>query len=201
MHAFTQRAVAISLVATMTFIVTVGAVEKYGNTDTVKIETPQNVAFYDVNDELQVDTFIDAKALNCMAMNMYFEARNQRTDDAMIAVGYTVLNRANHPRFPDNVCDVIYQARRDANGNPIRNRCQFSWACDGKPDVVNMEHPIERRAWERAVDLAHKVMTFQVDNPVGNATMYHATYVKPYWRRAYNRVTQIETHIFYEPRT
>lgn len=201
MHAFTQRALAISMVATMTFIVSYGAVLEYVDSKTTSIHSEQNYAVYNVDADLQVQTAIDPQAVNCMAMNMYFEARNQRSDEAMIAVGYTVLNRTNSPRFPDNICDVIYQSRRDANGNPIRNRCQFSWACDGKPDVVNMDHPIERRAWERAVDLAHKVLTFQVDNPVGNATMYHATYVKPYWRRAYNRVTQIETHIFYEPRS
>lgn len=188
------------MVATMTFIISIGVAIQVGESTTY-IDSEQNYAVYDINNELQVQTIIDPQAINCMAMNMYFEARNQQSDEAMIAVGYTVLNRTNNPRFPDNICEVIYQARRDSNGNPIRHRCQFSWACDGKPDVVNMEHPIERRAWERAVNLAYKVLTFQVDNPVGNATMYHATYVQPYWRRAYNRVVQIETHIFYEPRT
>lgn len=143
---------------------------------------------------------IDQKALDCMATNLYFEARNQDTDEAMAAVGYTVLNRvnANTRQYPDSICEVVYQGRRNAQGNYIRNRCQFSWVCDGMADVPNMRHPQEAQAWERAQRVAREVILGTIDNPVGNATMYHATYVRPYWVRAFTRVVQIEDHIFYK---
>ena len=140
---------------------------------------------------------IDERDFECMRTNMYFEARNQKTDESFIAVGYTVLNRVASKRYPNSVCDVVYQARRDSNDNPIRNKCQFSWACDGKPDVPNLKNVLEQRAWERAGELAAAVLRNEVDNPVGNATMYHATYVSPYWKTAYTKVATIETHIFY----
>ncbi len=140
---------------------------------------------------------IDKAEFECMRTNMYYEARNQKTDAAYIAVGYTVLNRVESKRYPDSVCDVVQQARRDSKGNTIRNKCQFSWYCDGKPDEPNLNNVLERKAWERAGELAAQVLRNEVDNPIGNATMYHATYVSPYWKKAYRKVATIETHIFY----
>lgn len=140
---------------------------------------------------------LDPKEFECMRTNMYYEARNQKSDEAYIAVGYTVLNRVESKRYPNSICGVVQQARRDSNGTPIRNKCQFSWYCDGKPDVPNLANVLERRAWERAAELAAVVMRNEVDNPIGTATMYHATYVNPYWKSAYHKVATIETHIFY----
>lgn len=141
---------------------------------------------------------VDERQLECMALNMYFEARNQNTTEAMAAVGYTVLNRVATSRYPNTICGVVYQGKRDRNGNYVRNRCQFSWVCDGKADVPNVSNSIEAQAWNTANEVAMQVLTGTIDNPVGNAIMYHATYVKPRWAKAYDMVTQIEDHIFYE---
>lgn len=141
---------------------------------------------------------VDKRQLECMALNVYFEARNQSTVESMAAVAYTVLNRVAAPRFPNNICDVVFQGRRDASGNYVRHRCQFSWVCDGKADRPNLNHPVEAEAWHKSVEVAMKVLTGDIDNPIGNATMYHATYVKPHWARAYMLVAQVEDHIFYE---
>lgn len=141
---------------------------------------------------------IDPKEFDCMRTNMYYEARNQRTDEAYAAVGFTVLNRIENRRYPKTVCEVVQQAHRDSRGNPIRHKCQFSWFCDGKSNTPNLTNVIERRAWERAGRLAEAVMRGDIENPIGNATMYHAHYVSPYWRKAYARVATIESHIFYQ---
>ena len=82
--------------------------------------------------------------ITCLAQNIYFEARDQPTVGQM-AVAYVVLNRVHHPAWPDTVCDVIregptYSWKQDY---PIRNRCQFSWYCDGKPDVPKDQRCME----------------------------------------------------------
>lgn len=141
---------------------------------------------------------VDSEELNCMALNMYFEARNQETVEAMAAVGYTVLNRVASNRYPDSICNVVFQGRRTDDGGYVRNKCQFSWVCDGLPDTPKVKHPVEFEAWNRAQEIAIQVLRGEIDNPVGNATMYHATYVRPYWMRAYSMVAQVEDHIFYE---
>lgn len=195
MHIYLQRSIAAGLSGMMAFMVLHGYhdiyVDKTDEFKTIDIELVGNT--YNVN--------YDTADLNCMAINMYFEARNQDTDEAMAAVGYTVLNRVVSERYPDTVCNVVYQARRDSAGNPIRNKCQFSWACDGLPDRVNMDNVLERQAWERANRIAQEVLEGKIDNPVGNATMYHATYVRPYWRTAYTQVAKVETHIFYSAKS
>jgi spore germination cell wall hydrolase CwlJ-like protein len=140
---------------------------------------------------------INQRELDCMASNMYFEARNQNSDLAMVAVGYTVLNRVASNKYPNDVCKVVYQGKRLSNGAYARNKCQFSWVCDGASDRPNTKHPVERKAWNKAQKLAMQVLQKRVANPIGNATMYHATYVKPYWVSAFKRVRRIEKHIFY----
>ena len=76
-----------------------------------------------------------AKAMNnsaeCLAKNMYFEARNQGTA-GWLAVTAVVLNRVNDKRFPNTICEVITQGPSRPswkNKNiriPIKHRCQFS---------------------------------------------------------------------------
>lgn len=162
--------------------------------ETVEIEVEQEPEIIEAEKFL---VKLDEAEFNCMRTNMYFEARNQKSDDAYIAVGYTVLNRVKSSRYPNSICGVVTQAKRDANGQPIRHKCQFSWYCDGKPDVPNLANVIERKAWERAGELAAQVMRNEVDNPIGDATMYHANYVSPSWKRAFQKVAVIESHIFY----
>ena len=48
--------------------------------------------------------------LTCLALNIYFEARNQPVM-GQIGVSMVVLNRVNSTDYPDNVCDVIYQGK------------------------------------------------------------------------------------------
>ncbi len=131
--------------------------------------------------------------ITCLAQNIYFEARDQPTVGQM-AVAYVVLNRVHHPAWPDTVCDVIregptYSWKQDY---PIRNRCQFSWYCDGKPDI-----PKDQRAWNRAVSVAEEVYYSYglTINVVDGATFYHSVDVNPAWNREY--ITTIEDHIFY----
>lgn len=160
---------------------------------------PETVKYTPVKDmPVRERIAIKQKQFDCLATNLYFEARNQKTDKAMAAVGYTVLNRVASKSYPDSVCDVVYQGRKAKSGGYIRHKCQFSWVCDGAPDIPSDRNKIEIAAWNRAKNVALKVLQGTIHNPVGNATMYHATYVSPYWKRAYIMVAQIEDHIFYE---
>ena len=82
----------------------------------------------------QLDFQVERRAIECLAMNIYFETRASSLADAM-AVSDVVLNRVNHTKYPNNVCSVVKQAKLDSAGNPKRHMCQFSWYCDGKADI------------------------------------------------------------------
>lgn len=135
----------------------------------------------------------------CLAQNIYFEAGNQSVE-GQVAVAWVTLNRMEDSSFPDTICDVVKQARRDENGNIIRHKCQFSWYCDGKSDKIPSD-VVSQRAWEKAQLISHVVLLDWAranSSPVQNATFYHANYVKPSWARAFDKVAVVGDHIFYE---
>ena len=147
-------------------------------------------------------------SVKCLALNMYHEARSQGTA-GLFAVSAVVLNRVNDPRFPDSVCEVVYQGptreswktrqHKDLPDNkrkyyPIKNRCQFSWYCDGKSDI-----PHNKKKWEEALDLSASIMHNEIlfIDITDGALFYHADYVTPGWAKTKQKTVEVEDHIFY----
>ncbi|MET0009100.1 MAG: cell wall hydrolase [Candidatus Thiodiazotropha sp. 6PLUC9] len=127
--------------------------------------------------------------LQCLALNIYFEARSESVK-GQHAVGHVVMNRVAHRGFPNTICDVVKQG-----GEVRRNRCQFSWWCDGRSD-----EPANRKAWLKSLDLAYDIYLGRVSDPTRGALWYHADYVSPKWSKALTMVTKIGQHIFYQSR-
>lgn len=136
---------------------------------------------------------ISTQDFECLVRNVYFEARGE-SSLAQRAVAWVTMNRVASSSFPDTVCDVVHQAQRDSQGNPIRHQCQFSWYCDGKSDT-----PTDAQALEHAERMAREVLVnyFDRPDPTEGSLYFHADYVTPSWRRSFNRVVQIDKHIFY----
>ncbi len=127
-----------------------------------------------------------ADEINCLALNIYFEARSE-PETGKLAVGHVVMNRVNSGRFPSTVCDVVQQG-----GGLRRYRCQFSWWCDGRSDK-----PLNKREWRKSAELALNVYWGRTEDPTEGALWYHADYVKPAWRKTFERGPKIGRHIFY----
>ncbi len=135
-------------------------------------------------------TKVSDKELWCLATAIYFEARGENYR-GQVAVAQVVMNRVEDHRYPDTICGVVFQNQHR------RNACQFSFACDGIPEVVN-----EPKPWAQAEEIALGVTRGELHlAEVGNATHYHATYVRPDWARRMNKVTQIGLHVFYKFKT
>lgn len=133
------------------------------------------------------------KQLHCLATNIYHEARNEGLTGQR-AVAWATLNRVESPKYPNTVCEVVYQAKLNENGIPYKNKCQFSWFCDGKSDEI-----ADRASWNVAEQIAFEVITAygKETDPTNGAFMYHAHYVTPYWASAYEKQARIDSHIFY----
>ncbi|MEM9285748.1 MAG: cell wall hydrolase [Pseudomonadota bacterium] len=127
----------------------------------------------------------EAEEHACLSQAIYFEARNQSVL-GQIAVADVILNRVDHGRFPDTVCGVVFQ------GEERRNRCQFSFACDGLPETA-----YEKDAWAKSEALADLIMRGFRPPLTRYATFYHAEYVSPRWAKAFVETTVIGDHIFY----
>jgi hypothetical protein len=130
-----------------------------------------------------------AKSEKCLANAVYFEARGEAVR-GQIAVAQVVMNRVFSPFYPNNVCDVIYQ-------NSNRHlACQFTFACDGIPDVIT-----EPDAWLRAKRIAHDMLDGKLWMPeVAKSTHYHAYWVHPDWVNEMKKIYRLGVHTFYRPR-
>jgi len=169
-------------------------------------------------EEFLEDKGIDAQFysqddVDCLTENMYFEARSDGYA-GMYATSMVVMNRVMDSRYPDSVCGVVKQgpvreswktrdnpkiADNDRKYFPVKNKCQFSWYCDGKADVMYDEESLHI-----AKEIAHIVLDDFTTNGViditEGATHYHTTNVSPYWAnsRGMAKVTTVGTHIFYK---
>ena len=136
------------------------------------------------------------KQISCLQKNVYFEAAVESTA-GKLAVAHVTYNRVKNKHFPNSFCDVIYQGKHYASGHPKRDRCQFSWYCDGKHDV-----PYPGPTWKNTKELA-KWFYDNKDNIkdiTDGALYYHADYIDaPRWAvsEKTQKTVQIDTHIFY----
>ncbi|MGH6946648.1 MAG: cell wall hydrolase [Kiloniellales bacterium] len=146
---------------------------------------PQPPASAGSDSTSDVQAMLD-REIECLALNIYFEARGE-SKDGRIAVGHVVMNRVADRRFPSSVCEVVQQGGEDA-----LHRCQFSWWCDGRSD-----RPTDVAAWDASKALARKIYWGLSEDPTGGALWYHADYVKPYWRKVFAQGPTIGHHIFY----
>ena len=125
--------------------------------------------------------------LDCLALNIYFEARNE-TLEGKRAVGHVVMNRVRDAAFPASICQVIR-----AGGENVHGRCQFSWWCDGHSDK-----PLDILAWRESREIAWDILRGASRDPTRGALWYHADYVAPAWRADFPSGHQIGRHIFYK---
>ena len=141
----------------------------------------------------------EASEQKCIADNIYWEARNQ-TPIGMIAVALVTRNRVNDKRYPHSYCEVIHQGPthrswKDPNVRyPIKNKCHFSWYCDGRSDDIPEYDSV---IYELARTIAFKIYHGQFDDITEGATHYHAYYVEPDWAITKTPTLQIGDHIFY----
>ena len=130
----------------------------------------------------------ERKNLECLAKNVYYEARGE-PPEGQYAVAEVTMNRRASRRYPATVCAVVYEKRWDA----IRERYvgAFSWT-----EFYAVPEPAGE-AWALAQKVAADVYYDRAPARVEGATYFHATTIKPSWARTQKRVAQIGRHVFY----
>ncbi len=131
---------------------------------------------------------IERRELTCLALNIYFEARGEPVA-GQYAVAEVTMNRVASPRYPDTVCEVVYQK----NFDPLRGRQvgAFSWTeLDERPEPQGEQ-------WRLAKMIAEEVYSGRHRPVLPGALHYHATYVRPSWSHEMKYVARIGRHIFY----
>lgn len=124
----------------------------------------------------EIKALFDARELKCLVKNIYYESRGESTK-GQEAVALVTLNRVKSKRYPNTVCETVYQ------------RKQFSWTLNKQRKVT------DKVAWQKAEEIAYKVLTG--NHSLGNfkALYFHAYYVNPNWGKRI--IARIGSHIFY----
>ena len=164
----------------------------------MSVETPDYYKPLDFNRVKY--TMADAE---CLAKNIYFEAGVESTA-GKLAVANVTINRTLNVNYPNTICGVVQEGIHYYNANkdkhfPVRDRCQFSWYCDGLID-----EPREGKTWESAKILAEIVLVNHYDKSLiditDGATHYHANWMEKYPKWSYEKkvMASIDRHIFYK---
>ena len=130
-----------------------------------------------------------ANDLQCLAENVYFEARGEPLE-GQYAVAEVTLNRTESRNFPHTICAVVHETRWD----PSRRRfvADFSWT------ELGALSPDGGPAWRQALAVATAEYDDLHDSVVPGALFYHSISVHPAWSRTRKVVATIGNHIFYK---
>lgn len=125
------------------------------------------------------------KHWRCLTDALYFEARGESVL-GQFAVAEVILNRVASASYPDTICGVVKQ------GTGRKHRCQFSFYCDGKMEIIN-----EPKAFAQVGKVAKIVMAGTDVTLTSGATHYHTKGVSPNWSRVFPKTATIGYHHFY----
>ena len=168
--------------------------------------------------EVETGTPQNLDELYCMSQNIYFEARHESMI-GKIAVAHVVMNRIKDKNFPDTVCKVVKQGPKKESWKtkkdptlpdeervywPRRDRCQFSWYCDGHRDMLWVTYkdgtiiPQNMTAWRDSIHVALFVMNDEWSmDPTDGATFYYNPHIaNPSWGGTYTETAMIGNHRF-----
>ncbi|MGC3875328.1 cell wall hydrolase [Halomonas sp. GXIMD04776] len=123
-------------------------------------------------------------AITCLSRTIYWEARGVGSED-MEAVANVVMNRLGHEGFPDTVCGIVKQGGEQW-------ACQFSWWCDGRPDVAANDE-----SYATAKEIARKALNRELADRTGGALYFHHRTVNPGWATEYIKTAEVGEFAFY----
>ena len=182
----------------------------------------KQIIFQEVN-EAGIPNYAHQEMM-CLAENIYFEARAEGVE-GKAAVANVTRNRVQSNKFPNTYCGVVYQGpvreswktkqNPDLDDSqrvyyPRKHRCQFSWYCDGKKDVIwanyertGQEIKLNAQAWRQSVEVAIWTLgygSYRINDDTTGALYYYAhNLVYPHWADKFEVTEIIGNHTFMRP--
>ena len=168
-----------------------------------------------------VHTSLNPKELECLALNIYHEAKSEPLA-GKFAVGIVTLNRSADSKFPNTVCGVVQQKKQiskivwvtsyivhvprknisvkmEIPPTPISRIytvCQFSWFCRNKAQPNK-----QSKQWIESLKVAKELLTSKHNlvshGLYSDALYFHSVRERPSWRHNKTFVGRVGRHIFY----
>ena len=130
------------------------------------------------------------KEIQCLARNVHYEARGESVE-GQLAVAKVTLNRASSDLFPNSVCEVVNERKKNDYGYLV---CQFSWRCESWNNPTrnfSVDHP----SYQVALDA---ILNYdKIDTVTDDTYWFHTPKVKPRWRKHKQMIAKVDGHIFY----
>ena len=167
--------------------------------------------------EIETNKTQNEAELYCMAKNIYFESRAEGYI-GKISVAHVVMNRVADDRFPNTVCEVVHQGPMRESWKtrqhkhlpqtervyyPVKNRCQFSWYCDGHKDMLWVTYKDgtviqnNMNAWRDSIRVALAVMNENGHDPSDGALYYYNYHIaSPAWGETFEETAIFGNHRF-----
>ena len=125
---------------------------------------------------------IDPKSVQCMARNLFHEARGESLEGQK-AVFDVTMSRMENKRWPDSVCGVVHQYK------------QFSWTLVDD-DTLKKRENRENTSFER---MRIKAVNWLSNHKPKNDNVFHYAVfsVDNYWTRKMTKQKRIGKHVFY----
>lgn len=128
----------------------------------------------------------DAKAevkegdVSCLAENIYWEARGEPVL-GQVWVAASVLSRVEDPRWPNSVCEVVFQ------------KDQYSWTREER------RTPSDKESLQLATEIAIAALEGRIDTPKLNHYLRCDWMERPntWWWKSMNFVGQIGDHCYF----
>lgn len=121
------------------------------------------------------------KELNCLATAVIHEAQGEPLL-GQVAVAHVILNRQKSGKYPEDICDIIYQPK------------QFT--------DIHKTHPNRKsKVWEHALIIAQMTYTGKVPDPTKGSMYFFAPKLlskPPRWAKEFIFTVQIGDHKFYK---
>ena len=144
---------------------------------------------------------LDFKQLECLARNIFFES-GAEDSEGKIAVGMVTINRSEHFKWPNTVCEVVKQrttvVRRIVQDEEIvetkRTVCQFSWTC-----ITHRAIDETTPQWQHSLAIARYLLEGGYDDhseDYGDLLYFHSAAINPGWHNL-KRVVKIGNQVFY----
>ena len=109
-----------------------------------------------------------ASGLLCLALNIYWEARNEPIE-TQIGVAAVTMNRVKDKEHPNSICEVVYKPG------------SFSWTYESYKKKIKHEDQLknekERKAFIRAKQIASLYIQGKLKNPIGQRKFFNNNYL------------------------
>ena len=141
--------------------------------------------------EAQADDRAGVAALNdpiiCLSRAIYWEARGEKAASRE-AIANVVMNRLGNKKFPDTVCKIVKQHRKEGG-------CEFTWWCDRRSLAAK-----EDKSYASAKEIARKALNRQLHDRTGGALYFRLQSAPPVSSKEYEETAHIGKFIFFKPR-